>query len=184
MFDEDDVPVRLAVKDFVDDVNISDRPLPELDGLPDEVDAVLLREAPAYLCQFIHAALLVGHYRYLADIAEMHLGVPQADFWAMVRDEIRDHQARFPELADRHQMFDLLTPRIDRLCLNRNRLLLDGYRDRPGRPHVAAHGTVPNPCTADRADEDRGIPTKPGEPGPATGPPRAPGRGSSKMTMV
>lgn len=145
VFDEDDVPVRLAVKDFVDDVNISDRPLPELDGLPDDVAAVLLREEPAYLCQFIHAALLVGHYRYLADIAEMHLGVPQADFWAMVRDEILDHQARFPELADRHQLFDLLTPRIDRLCLNRNRLLLDGYRDRPGRPHVAAHGTVPNP---------------------------------------
>ncbi len=145
VFDEDDVPVRLAVKDFVDDVNISDRPLPELDGLPDEVAAVLLREEPAYLCQFIHAALLVGHYRYLADTAEMHLGVPQADFWAMVRDEILDHQARFPELGDRHRMFDLLTPRIDRLCLNRNRLLLDGYRDRPGRPHVAAHGTVPNP---------------------------------------
>jgi siderophore synthetase component len=145
VFDEYDVPVRLAVKDFVDDVNISDRPLPELADLPDDVAAVLLREPPAYLCQFIHAALLVGHYRYLADIAEVHLGVPQTDFWAMVRDEILDHQARFPELDDRYATFDLLTPRIDRLCLNRNRLLLDGYRDRPGRPHVQAHGTVPNP---------------------------------------
>ncbi|MCF2533054.1 IucA/IucC family protein [Yinghuangia soli] len=145
VFDEYDVPTRLAVKDFVDDVNITDQPLPELADLPADVSAVLLREAPAYLCQFIHAALLVGHYRYLADLAEMHLGVPQSDFWAMVRDEILDHQARFPELSERHRMFDLLTPRIDRLCLNRNRLLLDGYRDRPGRPHVAAHGTVPNP---------------------------------------
>ncbi|MFI6983276.1 IucA/IucC family protein [Embleya sp. NPDC050154] len=144
VFDEHDVPVRLAIKDFVDDVNISDQPLPELAELPVEVAAVLLRERPDYLCQFIHAALLVGHHRYLADLAAQHLGVPQEGFWALVREEILDHQAAFPELKDRHELFDLLTPRIERLCLNRNRLLLDGYRDRPTRPHVGAHGSVPN----------------------------------------
>ncbi|MGW1997159.1 IucA/IucC family protein [Embleya sp. NPDC001921] len=144
VFDEHDVPVRLAIKDFVDDVNISDQPLPELAELPAEVAAVLLRERPDYLCQFIHAALLVGHHRYLADLAAQHLGVPQEGFWALVREEILDHQAAFPELKDRHELFDLLTPRIERLCLNRNRLLLDGYRDRPTRPHVGAHGSVPN----------------------------------------
>lgn len=145
VFDGDDIPARLAVKDFVDDVNISDQPLPELDGIPAAAAAVLLREPPAYLCQFIHAALLVGHFRYLADLADTHLGIPQPDFWTLVRAEILDHHARFPELADRHALFDLLTPRIDRLCLNRNRLILDGYRDRASRPHVAVHGTVPNP---------------------------------------
>nr|WP_245599759.1 IucA/IucC family siderophore biosynthesis protein [Embleya scabrispora] len=144
IFDEHDVPVRLAIKDFVDDVNISDQPLPELADLPAEVAAVLLRERPDYLCQFIHAALLVGHHRYLADLAVVHLGIPQQGFWALVREEILDHQGAFPELKDRHELFDLLTPRIDRLCLNRNRLLLDGYRDRPTRPHVSAHGSVPN----------------------------------------
>ncbi|MFE2866897.1 IucA/IucC family protein [Embleya sp. NPDC059259] len=144
VFDEHDVPVRLAIKDFVDDVNISDQPLPELADLPAEVAAVLLRERPDYLCQFIHAALLVGHHRYLADLAVVHLGIPQQGFWALVREEILDHQRAFPELQDRYALFDLLTPRIDRLCLNRNRLLLDGYRDRPTRPHVSAHGSVPN----------------------------------------
>ncbi|MFI6586967.1 IucA/IucC family protein [Embleya sp. NPDC050493] len=144
IFDEHDVPVRLAIKDFVDDVNISDQPLPELADLPAEVAAVLLRERPDYLCQFIHAALLVGHHRYLADLAAVHLGIPQEGFWALVREEILDHQGAFPELKGRHELFDLLTPRIDRLCLNRNRLLLDGYRDRPTRPHVSAHGSVPN----------------------------------------
>jgi len=144
VFDEHDVPVRLAIKDFVDDVNISDQPLPELAELPADVAGILLREPPDYLCQFIHAALLVGHHRHLADIAATHLGIPQAGFWALVREEILDHQRAFPELRDRHALFDLLTPRIERLCLNRNRLLLDGYRDRPTRPHVAAHGSAPN----------------------------------------
>ena len=52
---------------------------------------------------------------------------------------------RFPELAERFALFDLLAPDLRRLCLNRTRLLLDGYQDRPERPHTAVHGRVPNP---------------------------------------
>lgn len=148
VFDSDDVPARLAVKDFVDDVNISGEPLPELSDVPAEVSAVLLREAPQFLCQFIHSGLFVGHYRYLADLVSREFGVPEAEFWGMVRDEILAYQAKFGELADRFATFDLLTERIERLCLNRNRLLLDGYRDRPERPHAAVHGTVPNPLAS------------------------------------
>ncbi|MFG2821955.1 IucA/IucC family protein [Kitasatospora sp. NPDC048365] len=149
LFDDRDVPVRLAVKDFVDDVNISDQPLPELADLPAEVDAVLLREGPEYLCQFIHSGLFIGVYRYLAPLVEEQLGLPEDRFWTLVREEVLAHQRRFPELAERFELFDLLTPRIERLCLNRNRLLLDGYRDRPHRPHAAVHGHVDNPLCAD-----------------------------------
>ncbi|GGU06410.1 MULTISPECIES: IucA/IucC family protein [Streptomyces] len=145
VYDEQDVPVRLAIKDFVDDVNISARPLPEHDAMPDDVRAVLLTEEPDFLTQFIHSGLFVGVFRYLAPLCEEQLAVPEADFWRLVRAEILGHQARFPELKERFELFDLLTPRIERLCLNRNRLHLDGYRDRPERPHAAVHGTVPNP---------------------------------------
>jgi siderophore synthetase component len=145
VYDAHDIPVRLAVKDFVDDVNISAKPLPELADLPTEVAAVLLREPPDYLCQFLHAGLFIGHFRYLAELAERQLGVHSAEFWRMVRAEILAYQQAFPALAERFATFDLLTERIDRLCLNRNRLLLDGYRDRPERPHAAVHGEVPNP---------------------------------------
>jgi siderophore synthetase component len=145
VYDDHDVPVRLAIKDFVDDINISDRPLPEHDAMPDDVRSVLLTEEPGFLTQFIHSGLFVGVFRYLAPLCEEQLAVPEGDFWALVRAEILRHQARFPELKERFELFDLLTPRIERLCLNRNRLHLDGYRDRPQRPHAAVHGTVPNP---------------------------------------
>ncbi|MFD8641030.1 IucA/IucC family protein [Streptomyces zaomyceticus] len=145
VYDEQDVPVRLAIKDFVDDVNISAQPLPEHHSLPDDVRAVLLTEEPEFLVQFIHSGLFVGVFRYLAPLCEEQLDVPEQDFWSLVRAEILRHQARFPELKERFELFDLLTPRIERLCLNRNRLHLDGYRDRPDRPHAAVHGTVPNP---------------------------------------
>jgi siderophore synthetase component len=150
VFDEDEQPVRLAIKDFVDDVNITDVDLPELAGLPPEAAAVLLREPAGYLCQFLHGALFVGHFRYLADLLEQRLGLPGEEFWAQVRAEIAAYQRRFPERAERYALFDLATPRIDRLCLNRNRLLLDGYRDRATRPHVQAHGSVPNPLAGRR----------------------------------
>ncbi|MFB7945195.1 IucA/IucC family protein [Kitasatospora phosalacinea] len=148
VFDRDDVPVRLAVKDFVDDVNLSDRPLAELADLPADVAGVLNREDPDYLCQFLHSGLFIGVYRYLAPLLEDQLGLPEEEFWELLRAEIRACQRRFPELADRHRLFDLFAPRIDRLCLNRNRLLLDGYRDRPDRPHAAVHGQVDNPLHA------------------------------------
>ncbi|MEU5436747.1 IucA/IucC family siderophore biosynthesis protein [Streptomyces sp. NPDC020719] len=145
VFDDRDVPVRLAIKDFVDDVNISAEPLPEHDAMPGDVREVLLTEPPSFLTQFIHSGLFVGVFRFLAPLCEEQLDVAEDDFWALVRDEIVRHQARFPELKDRYETFDLLTPRIERLCLNRNRLHLDGYRDRPERPHAAVEGTVPNP---------------------------------------
>ncbi|WP_055701431.1 IucA/IucC family protein [Streptomyces silaceus] len=145
VFDDKEVPVRLAVKDFVDDVNVSAVPLPEHASMPADVRDVLLTEPPGFLTQFIHSGLFVGVFRYLAPLYEEQLGVTEADFWSLLRTEILRHQARAPELKERYEMFDLLTPRIERLCLNRNRLHLDGYRDRPQRPHAAVHGTVPNP---------------------------------------
>jgi siderophore synthetase component len=105
----------------------------------------MLREQPDYLCQFIHSGLFIGHFRYLARICEQFLDVPGAEFWSLIRATIRRYQDRFPEHAERYTLFDLGKPYIDRLCLNRNRLLLNGYRDRPTRPHVEAHGVVPNP---------------------------------------
>ncbi|MFD3578868.1 IucA/IucC family protein [Streptomyces sp. NPDC058644] len=145
VFDDKDVPVRLAVKDFVDDVNVSAEALPEHTSMPDDVRDVLLTERPDFLTQFIHSGLFVGVFRYLAPLCHEQLGVPESDFWSLVRAEILRHQARAPRLKERYEMFDLLAPRIERLCLNRNRLHLDGYRDRPERPHAAVHGSVPNP---------------------------------------
>jgi siderophore synthetase component len=116
--------------------------------MPADVREVLLTESADFLPQFIHSGLFVGVLRYLAPLCEHRLGVPEQEFWTMVREEILRHQDRFPELKERFALFDLLTPRIARLCLNRNRLHLDGYRDRASRPHAAVHGTVPNPLHA------------------------------------
>ncbi|MFE2879923.1 IucA/IucC family protein [Streptomyces roseus] len=145
IFDEHEVPVRLALKDFVGEVNICREPLPELAGVPAEVRAALRDKPAAFLPQYIHSGLFVGVFRYLSVLCEDRLGVPEEEFWSLVRAEILRHHARFPELKERHALFDLLAERIGRLCLNRNRLYEDGYRDRPDRPKAVEYGTVPNP---------------------------------------
>jgi siderophore synthetase component len=145
IFDANDVPARLAVKDFVDEINVSEVFLPELAGIPADVAEVLLSEPPEMLCQFIQSGLFVGHFRYLGGLSETHLGVTETEFWSLVRDEVLAYHKRFPELSERFALFDLLAPDLQRLCLNRSRLLLDGYADRAERPRVAVHGRVPNP---------------------------------------
>ncbi|GGL39628.1 iron transporter [Halarchaeum grantii] len=152
---EDGVPTRLAIKDFADDVNVSDRPLPELERLPDEVDAVLRKEDPEGLCQFIFSGLFVCVLRYVADVLERHEDYDETAFWTHARETVLDYQRDFPELEDRFDRFDLLRPEFTKLALNRNRLLDYGYDDAPGRPHASEHGTVTNPlhAVADRTDD-------------------------------
>lgn len=142
---EDDRPSRLAVKDFVDDVNVAEAPIEELQGLPEDLEDVLLSVPPEELRLFVVYGLFVGVYRYLADLLARHHDYSADRFWGQVRDAIEDYHAQFPELEERFELFDLLEPTVPKLTLNRNRIVDIGYGDRPERPHAVEHGTVPNP---------------------------------------
>ncbi|SDH83669.1 Siderophore synthetase component [Alteribacillus persepolensis] len=141
---ENGQPKRLVMKDFVDDVNISDQPLPELQGIDSNVKNVLRSEPPEGLTQFIFTGLFICHYRYLADLLARKGLVTEKDFWFYVRKEILHYQEQFPELADRFELFDLFKPKMSKLCLNRNRMLAEGYGDRNDRPHASEYGKVTN----------------------------------------
>ncbi|RZH69005.1 IucA/IucC family protein [Natrinema altunense] len=144
---EDDRPSRLAVKDFVDDVNVAEAPLAELQDLPDDLEDVLLSVPPEELRLFVVYGLFVGVYRYLADLLARHHDYSAERFWGQVRAAIEDYHEQFPELEDRFELFDLLEPTLPKLTLNRNRMIDIGYGDRPERPHAIEHGTVPNPLS-------------------------------------
>ncbi|MFS2169852.1 IucA/IucC family protein [Priestia megaterium] len=137
-------PVRIIMKDFVDDVNISDQPFEELQQLSFELKEVLRSEEPEGLTQFILTGLFVCHFRYLATILEEHEGVEEADFWRSVRAGILHYQASFPHLKKRFELFDLLRPTITKLTLNRNRMFDYGYEDDGDRPHASEYGKVRN----------------------------------------
>jgi siderophore synthetase component len=137
-------PVRIIMKDFVDDVNISDQPFDELRSLSEELKTVLRSEEPEGLTQFILKGLFICHFRYLATILEEHEGVTEQKFWSSVQNEILRYQSQFPQLRARFELFDLLRPTVTKLTLNRNRMFDYGYEDDGDRPHASKYGKVRN----------------------------------------
>ncbi|MFB2877357.1 IucA/IucC family protein [Floridanema aerugineum] len=142
---QDNIPVRVALKDFLDDVNISEHPFPELESFPSEIKPFFAGEKDEKLCQYIFCGLFICHFRYLSDLLETYHQYDEQDFWLQVREVILNYQAEFPELRSRFTQFDLLSPSFSKLCLNRTRLLAQGYADESGnRPAVSTFGTVSN----------------------------------------
>lgn len=147
VFNSQEVPVRIAVKDLAEDVNLLPEPLPEQGRLPPAVDAVLLRWGPHDLRHSILSAVLAGHLRFLAPLVDAQLGVPERRFWRLVRGVVDEHHRAVPELAARVARFGLLDPEVERVCLNREQLTGGGFHDRAEKDESfdVTAGTVPNP---------------------------------------
>lgn len=144
-FDAADVPVRLYLKDFVDDVCVSHTPVPERGPEPDGHDHLLPRKHPSVIKQHVIDQVFVGHFRYLAPLCADQLGVAEVRFWELVRAAITGYHERFPHLAERFEEFDLLTERVPRYALNRDRIVVTRYTDRAQRHALAPFGDLPNP---------------------------------------
>jgi siderophore synthetase component len=145
IFDGDNVPTRIAMKDFIDDTNMYNSPLSETAEFPADAKPYVLEVSGEDLCQHIQSPLFLGVLRYLGVLADQFLEVSECEFWSLVRDEVRGYQLKFPESVDRFEVFDLLAPRHKRLCTNRNRLHTDAYRDLVERTDSVEHGLVENP---------------------------------------
>ncbi|MGG1575268.1 IucA/IucC family protein [Fictibacillus sp. NRS-1165] len=141
---KDNQPHRLAIKDFVDDVNISDQPFAELAGLEDDLKAVLRSEPPEGLTQFIFTGLFICHLRYLSEQLVKNNLMVEREFWKLLAEEIYVYQDQFPALNGRFERFDFFKPQMTKLCLNRNRMVDYGYGDGEDRPHASEFGKVNN----------------------------------------
>ncbi|ELZ95888.1 siderophore biosynthesis protein [Haloferax mucosum ATCC BAA-1512] len=143
----DGVPTRLAIKDYVDEIAVSEVWLPELDRLPDglyEHDEIIHQRPPEGMCQHIVGTLFVCVLRYVADLLNRREGYEERKLWRHVRATIEEYQSKFPELEARFDLFDLFKPEYEKLCLNRNRLVEYGYSDDHAPPEVESYGTVSN----------------------------------------
>jgi siderophore synthetase component len=107
----------------------------------------MLRWPARELAHSLQSAVVAGHFRHFAGIATEHLGVPELEFWQLVRAEIVAWHSRLPDLADRIAAFDLLAPTFGRVALNWEQLNGCGFHDRSDRDAEfdLMHGSVPNP---------------------------------------
>jgi siderophore synthetase component len=137
-------PERLAVKDYVDDVNISDQPFPQLEGVTEDLRKVLRSEPPEGLTQFIFTGLFICHLRYMSNVLVRSGLIEELAFWSHLAESIEAYQERFPHLEERFKLFDFFKPELTKLCLNRNRMVDYGYGDGDDRPHASEFGKVKN----------------------------------------
>lgn len=141
-------PVRLALRDFIDDVNVCDLDFPETQSLPADVADVLLRLPPDYMRHFVHTTLFVCVLRFVSTLLSERSGLSEAEFWRAARRVVDRYAERFPELSERLALFDILGETYPRLCLNRVRLFTHGYSDDAERPVPDWAGEVRNPLRA------------------------------------
>lgn len=138
-------PLRVVLKDLVDDVNVSADPVAERGPEPDSHEHVLPRKQWPVLKQYLVDALLVGVLRPLAVLCEDVHGQNGALLWTAVREHVQRYAEANPDQTSRMSAGDLLAPRLPRYPLNADRLLQTGYGERAFRHSIAPCGTVPNP---------------------------------------
>ena len=137
-------PAGLILKDFQGDLDVVDRPFPELSGLPEDILGVLPRKRPEVIIHDIQTAHFVTVLRFVSAAAERSGLIPETDFYRILAETLRAYQARHPELAERIRLFDLFAPKMPRVCLNRTRFKI-GYAESNARPLPILGGDLDNP---------------------------------------
>lgn len=142
------VPVKILMKDIGEEVAVLNGSEP----LPQEVQRLAVALEEEMKLNYILLDIFDCIFRYLAPIMDKHTEVSEAQFWALVADNVRDYQAQHPQLADKFAQYDLFKDSFVRTCLNRiqlnnNQQMID-LADREKNLRFA--GEIVNPLAAFR----------------------------------
>lgn len=142
-------PLRVAIKDFAQGVDLLDRDVPEYATLGADADADMLRWPGRLLVQSLFSSVFAGQFRFWAEVLLDDLGLPRARYWALVRTVVAGYRDRFGLPPSAYDEFDLNAPTVERVCLNREHLAGEGF-DRVDRDEEfdVRFGRVPNPLIA------------------------------------
>lgn len=130
------VPSRVALRDFHDGVrfvpgHLADRAArprlapPPAAHLAVNRNSYLEADDPDDVRDFAHDALFFVNLAELAMFLEDRYGLAERRFWELARAVVLAHRRRFPHLAGRAAVFDVLAPRVGVEQLAARRLLPD-----------------------------------------------------------
>ncbi|MBB4910018.1 siderophore synthetase component [Actinophytocola algeriensis] len=125
--DERGLPVRVAIKDFAQGVDLMDEELPEYASLAPEANADMLRWAPHLLAQSLFSSVFAGQLRFLAEVLLDDLDYPRAALWTKVREIVRRYRDEHPESTARFDACLLFAPDVERVTLNREHFAGQGF---------------------------------------------------------
>jgi siderophore synthetase component len=120
-------PLRVAIKDFAQGVDLLEEELPVYAGLGQEARAHMLRWAPHLLAQSLFSSVFAGQLRFIAEILLDDLGFPRGQLWDIVRELVRAYRDDHPEVATRFDACELFAADVERVTLNREHLAGKGF---------------------------------------------------------
>ncbi|MDX5378310.1 MAG: IucA/IucC family siderophore biosynthesis protein [Halomonas sp.] len=151
LIQRDGWPERVALKDFHDGVRYGPALLAEPERAPELVpepashaavnrNSYIQTDDPDEVRDFTYDAFVFIALTELGLCLEQHYDLPEANFWMMTAEVIRNYQATRPELAARFALFDLFAPTVNIEELTKRRLFGDGEkrfatRDNPLYPY-------------------------------------------------
>ncbi|MDT3375814.1 IucA/IucC family siderophore biosynthesis protein [Labrys neptuniae] len=138
------IPYGVALKDLQGDVDLVDQAFAEAADLEPAIRDTLLKRPAAHLLQHLQTGHFASVLRFLSDTLASHDRFPEIEFYGALAQRLRLYQARHPDLADRFELFDLFTPKVPRICINRVRLAI-GYGDANRRPVPSLGSELDNP---------------------------------------
>jgi siderophore synthetase component len=147
--DGDARPLRVAIKDFAQGVDLLDEDLECYRLMPGRVLADMLRWPAHLLAQSLFSSVFSGQLRFWAEILVDDLGFARTRFWDLVREVLARFRAENHGLAARFDACLLFAPEVERVTLNREHFGGRGF-DKVERDDEfdVRWGRVPNPLHA------------------------------------
>ncbi|AXB48464.1 IucA/IucC family protein [Amycolatopsis albispora] len=144
--DEDGRPLRVAIKDFAQGVDLLDEEVDVYARLAPEAAEEMLRWPAHLLAQSLFSSVFSGQFRFWAELLLDELSLPRARFWELVREVVNRFREANPELAARFDACSLFAPDVERVTLNREHLAGEGF-DKVERDDEfdVRWGRAPNP---------------------------------------
>ncbi|MBL1261055.1 MAG: IucA/IucC family siderophore biosynthesis protein [Thiotrichaceae bacterium] len=139
---KDYVPQRIVMKDFVEEVHLSEEVHARM---PAQIQQVVWKYSDDFFPLFIVSGIFDAIFRYISNVLVSYEGFNEEIFWRLVHQTVDAYQKRFPDQQAQYEKFDIYMPEFVRACINRIRLLTFGYKDDVDFPPIDTHGILENP---------------------------------------
>jgi siderophore synthetase component len=140
---KNDVPVRIIIKDFVDDIVLTEE---AKEKLPKELaDGMIASSNKDNVPLFILLGVFDAFFRYLSNVLHTYAAHDENRFWQQVYDVILEYQSAHPGLTHKFEKYNLFTPEFKRFYINSVRLLGNAYEEKTSFVIPRKGGTLQNP---------------------------------------